>query len=344
MLDPRHLGQRGVHAHRLLHPFDPVTDPCAWPTLAIVDDARLAADRTWTRPVDDKAWAELARQIRIASEEALRTLGPPPRDALAVRRIGRWEYEPLPAFRAHGGVHLRGHVWLAGVPGDAVVEVLTRDGPVAFEPPARAPLGGWLVLHSENAGAARPLVATLPLPALCEAMYPAMARYLVALAARGQPDAIDHVMYALRVGALNRDDVRLDVAIGPAAATVARTLATTKLRQHHRAAAPPPPPPPVHPLDELVAALKQRLVQLGVGARETGKLHILAGEVRPLVGYREAGVALAGDHPWLRAAIAASGSTAALDALSAHVVTVLDVGLTAITEASQLHAIDVLLG
>ncbi|MBA2545151.1 MAG: hypothetical protein H0V17_36250, partial [Deltaproteobacteria bacterium] len=57
---PHAVEQRGVYAHKEMRPFELMTDPCRWPTIAIVDDARLEPDRAWERPLTGTAsWREL---------------------------------------------------------------------------------------------------------------------------------------------------------------------------------------------------------------------------------------------------------------------------------------------
>jgi hypothetical protein len=98
---------------------------------------------------------------------------------------------------------------------------------------------------------------------------------------------------------------------------------------------------PAHPLDPLVAAVGVRLQELGLALP---RLRILDGAAAPLAGYEGGVVAFAGEHPRLLAIAAAllaktAWSEAAVDALTAHVVTVLNVALTSVTDATEAHAL-----
>jgi hypothetical protein len=98
---------------------------------------------------------------------------------------------------------------------------------------------------------------------------------------------------------------------------------------------------PPHPLDPLVAVLEVKLRLLGV---PPPRLAILEEAVAPMLGHVDDTLALAGHHPQLlaiAAAIAARSawSAAAADALVAHAVTVLNVALTSVTDATEAHAL-----
>jgi hypothetical protein len=139
---------------------------------------------------------------------------------------------------------------------------------------------------------------------------------------------------------------------------VARTLITALADRVRRdaPAAPPPapartvakipdPPPrrPPHPLEPLAASLEDRLRELRVLAAVR-----IAGRDEPILRYTAGCLELAGDNARLAAVANAcsAGSpwaAACVDALAAHALTVLDVALTQMTEAAQLHAIGALL-
>ncbi|HEV7555050.1 MAG TPA: hypothetical protein VGO00_06345, partial [Kofleriaceae bacterium] len=88
LLHPSSFDRRGVLPHMAMHPFDMVSDPCAWPTFAIIDDARLTPGRTWERPVDDAAWKRVAVDVQLASEQAWSSVVMLPGDAIAAVAIG----------------------------------------------------------------------------------------------------------------------------------------------------------------------------------------------------------------------------------------------------------------
>jgi hypothetical protein len=109
------------------------------------------------------------------------------------------------------------------------------------------------------------------------------------------------------------------------------------------------PPRPAHPLEPLVAAVGARLSELGV---PRPAFAILDGVAAPIVGYEHA-ICFAGENPRLRALAAsitapsrstAASTLAALDALVAHVVCVLNAALTSVTDATEAHALGALLG
>jgi hypothetical protein len=106
----------------------------------------------------------------------------------------------------------------------------------------------------------------------------------------------------------------------------------------------PPVPRPSHPLDVLVAALSRRLAEIGV---PVARYAILEGERDPMLRV-DGGLSLAADHPQLRAIAAAclartAWADAAVDALTAHAATVLNVALTSVTDATEAHALAALL-
>lgn len=102
----------------------------------------------------------------------------------------------------------------------------------------------------------------------------------------------------------------------------------------------PAPPPPVrhHPLCDLVRTLDQRLVELGVRGYEWK----IADDDTPMIRYERGNIIVAGYHPELRA-VAVDTDAALVDLVVAHVVTVLNVALTEITDATEAHALEVLL-
>jgi hypothetical protein len=107
------------------------------------------------------------------------------------------------------------------------------------------------------------------------------------------------------------------------------------------------PARPSHALDPLVAAVAAQLRRLGLAPPTFA---ILDGATAPIVAYNGDALAItfAGAHPRLVAISAGlvakqAWSAAALDALVAHVVTVLNIALTSVTDVTEAHALGVLL-
>jgi hypothetical protein len=108
---------------------------------------------------------------------------------------------------------------------------------------------------------------------------------------------------------------------------------------------PAPPPRPPHPLDPMVAAVGARLRELGIAPPPFA---ILEGTTAPAVRYEGDAICFAAGHPRLRAIAAAclAGSpwgTSAVDVLAAHVISVLNIALTSVTDATELHLLGNLL-
>jgi hypothetical protein len=387
---------RGIYAHRELYPFDAATDECLWPTRALVDDARLVPDRTWSRAELDPAWEALVTAIRNASEAALRELVRPPPRALASEVIGASSHAELPALRGDSATQIRGALWLDGPPNDlGRLDIVHPAGPVAYLPPGGVPLRGTLHLSVSF----HDLRIQDAIGELCEAVYK---RLLRKLAERPSPSdlALAQLAYGIARGHIGPSDARglklgcfrprpLDarewetlcwsmqrvqiIAPGAAAddppdlsivdddsATARVVLAALGPRAHRdlptplpsgrpeRAAAPlrdAPPVRPAHPLDPLLAAVSVRLQALGLALP---RFRILDGATAPLAAYADGVVEFAGEHPQLIAITASllartPWSEAAVDALTAHVVTVLNVALTSVTDATEGHALAELL-
>jgi hypothetical protein len=387
---------RGIHAHRELYPFDPAADDCLWPTLAVVDDARISPDRTWSLPGRDAAWEELVAAVRNASEAALRELVRPPPRALASLVVGFSHHTDLAALRGDGKTQLRGALWLDGAPGDpGRVDVIHTQGSSPYTPPRGVPMRGTLYLstwfHSPRIQEA--------LDELCTTVH---ARMLRKLAARENPSdlALAHVAHGIAHGTITPSDARslqlrcfrprpldareweqlcwsqqrvprvaADAAVeelsvvddGSATARVVLEVLGERTRREVPAplsTAPPervadvlrdllpplPPVPPVRPAHELqplVAAIGARLHQLGLAQPLFTLNDYIAS---PLAAYDNGTVTLAAGSPQLRAIAAAllaktAWSEAAVDALTAHVVTVLNVALTSVTDTTEAHAL-----
>lgn len=105
----------------------------------------------------------------------------------------------------------------------------------------------------------------------------------------------------------------------------------------------PKPPAPPHPLERVTARLRSRLADLGIGGYEWE----IVDDDEPMFVFDQ-GIKVAGNNVRLRAlaaALAANSAFAAagIDVVVAHLVTVLNVALSQITDASEAHAIGVLL-
>lgn len=405
VLAPEAAHRRTTLVHRALHPFDPVTDVCRWPTIAVVDDARLIPDRTWSQAVQDATWKQLAQAIRAASETALRTLFQAPAGALEIEPITWASHIELSSLREAPNIQLRGLLWLAGPPGlPGVVELRTATGRRTFSTPRRVAVSGSLLVHTP-ADEPRALDSLdRVLDELCAAGHAALVKKLV-LRTNLAPDLVAaHVAHALaldritpasarsirfacfrpepfdagQLAAVLRgpgtiplidpgpDAVANELSIADDGSELARLVLAwlgPRVRRDRRApralqplpaSAPPPAAPPLlaaparprpsHPLDILVAALSRRLAEIGV---PVGKYAIIEGERDPILRV-DGGLCLAADHPQLRAIAAAclartAWASAAVDALAAHAVTVLNVALTSVTDATEAHALGALL-
>jgi hypothetical protein len=405
VLAPDAADRRAIHAHRELQPFAPIADGCRWPTIAVVDDARLAPDRTWSQAVQDAAWRDLTRAIRSASEQALWSVFQAPPGALAVEPITWGSYSELASLRAARHTQLRGLLWLAGPPGlPGLVEVHTAAGRRTFAVPHKVAVSGALLVHVPADERRVPDHLDRTLDELCAAGHAVLIKKLLLRKSAAPDRAAAHVAHALALGRVVPADARsirfdcfrprpLDAELlaailhgtgpvrvvdpgpstdGDAPALVddgselARVLIAWLGPRASRArpsplaprptppgaplsVSPPPPTPPArlrppHPLDVLVTALSRRLAEIGV---PIGTFAILEG-VRDPILRAEGGLCLAADHPQLRAIAAAclagtAWASAAVDALAAHAVTVLNVALTSVTDATEAHALGALL-
>ena len=100
----------------------------------------------------------------------------------------------------------------------------------------------------------------------------------------------------------------------------------------------------MHPFDVVVEALRARIARCGIALPSFA---IAPGKSEPMLELADH-LVLAGEHPRLRAIAAAcharsAWADAALDALAAHAITVLNVGLTDVTDAAESAALGMLL-
>lgn len=128
LLRPRAHERRAVWPHRAMHPFDPIEDPCEWPTLALVDSTALVPDRTWSRPAEDDALRAVLQQVSVASRRAVDGLWPAPAGALAQVRVGRWLSSGGGAVTGRFELLLLGRAWIEGEPYGGSLEVLDPAG------------------------------------------------------------------------------------------------------------------------------------------------------------------------------------------------------------------------
>jgi hypothetical protein len=392
VLAPGAAHHRGTYAHRELFPFEVALDECPWPTRAVVDDAGLAPDRTWSRAVPDARWKALLAAIREASEAALRDLVHPPPRALASQLVGAAEHVSLTARRGDTATQLRGALWIDSAP-DAPgrIEVIHEGGTEPHTPPPGVALAGTLYVLARLR---EPWIRNA-LDELCRDTY---ARLLAQVAARAEPGdlAAAHVArgiardiveptadWSIRFAcfrprpidayewrALCRNLQRLplvdpdatpdELAVTDDGSATARVVLDVLGERAYRdlpALSPPPPeriaaPPlreaparPAHPLDPLAAAVAARLRRLGLAPPT---IAVLPPVTTPIACYVDEAIGLAGAHPRLRAiaaglAAGAPWSAAAVDALTAHVATVLNVALTSVTDATEAHVLGGLL-
>ncbi len=144
---PHGAEQRGVFAHREMVPFSLMSDPCRWPTFAMIDDARLEPDRTWDRPKTmTVAWLEVTSRISSICERALASLVPQPDAALAHIYVGPGV--SLGPEVMSSKVQIRGGVWLTGAPRPTQLEVFDAYGHHLHTPIQALGMGGTLYVHA----------------------------------------------------------------------------------------------------------------------------------------------------------------------------------------------------
>ena len=413
VLLPSAAKQRGVWPHRAMQPFDRVEDSCRWPTLAIIDDARLMPDRTWSQPVFDECWQAIAKDIRHASEDALAALGKVPDDALTSVRIANRECADVAALRKAPKSMIRGVLWLTDTPReDGTIRVTDHSSlPRNFVPADKLSLGGRLFVFAPDG-----LDINAALAQLCGQMHGKLIRALPKLEHPDQDMIAAHVAHALAVRTVrgndlrgvefacfaprpldaralqalfkHTDDITLitpgmppnpdgDVELVDDGTELSRLLKAefgTRIRRSRPAprrrvsvdakfdrgpiddakpippAKPKPkpkaePPEPPHPLRHVVARLRARMRELSIADTYTWRLTERA---EPMFEFSDHELLVAGHNvrlTALAAALAAKSPWAAsgVDVVVAHVVTVLNVALSHVTDANEAHALGVLL-
>ena len=405
VLEPDAADARGIYPHKAMHPLDRGDDPCRWPTIAVVDDARIEPDRTWSAPQHDDVWQSIGKAVREASERALEAAVAPPPDALASWRINNFACADVQALRRAPKSVIRGMLWLRGTPLDALLVGVSAREQRAYTPLQVRGLAGWLLIYAPDG-----LDVDLALDQLITSVHGKLVRALLKTDLHDDLVAA-HVAHALALGTLRPTDARtvkltcfsprsLDARgvatllhgsdpVHVIAANAVpdpdpevielvdnRSLQSRVILQHlgeraRRArsvrrpapvtVSPPPPtttPPPSpsprpqpaprseeppHPLAALKDLLAQRIVELGLGRYDW----VILERSTPMFAYEQA-VFVAGDNPRLRALAAALAANspfapAGVDVVVAHLATVLNRALTQITDASEAHALGVLL-
>lgn len=146
VLAPQHIGRRGLRPHHRLLPLAPLDDLCVWPTIAVVDDARLLTDRTWQRAAPCSALSELVTAVEAASERVLAGLVRIPDEAIASLTITEATHSRLPSMRG-SAAQLRGALWLDGPPGSSSIAVFEGGLQLAHVPAGDLGLRGALYVY-----------------------------------------------------------------------------------------------------------------------------------------------------------------------------------------------------
>jgi hypothetical protein len=398
ILTPTITGNRGIWVHREMQPLGVATDPCPWPTVAVIDDVRIVPDRTWSGPKPDQTWQAIAKMVRETSEALIASLGEAPVDAITTLRIDQELASGSKELRKHGKAQLRGLVWLSGLPYDKRYRLqLTHNlGVMSHTPERGEAIGGQLILFASDN-----LDRVMLLNQIVTIAHGELVRQL--LARRGElPHVVSaHVAHALALETIKPTEVRgleftcfaphplearglvsllrknrVDVVKPGESPTVtalvddgsptAQTLLQYLGKRARRVepppqivipppapkptpkpepkpiivAKPPVPPPPVrrHPLQDLVDTLDERLVELGIRGYDWK----IVEDEDSMIGFASDEIIVGGDNPRLRR-IATSLDGDAIDLVIAHVVTVLNIALTSITDATEAHALGILL-
>lgn len=413
VLVPAEAAGRGLFPHRAMQALDRVEDPCRWPTITVLDDARIVPDRTWSLPEEDETWQSIVKDVREASEEALKLVGQAPGSALAEIRITNHVCADVRAIRDAPRTLIRGMLWLTPLPyGPSVVAVRHRDGIRSFVPAQGTPIGGTLAVYTPDQ-----LDFDAALEQLCGICHGKLVRALSKDKEHERDVVAAHVAHAIAIGTVSHAEIsgitfdcfaprplepralgslfkRVDpvpyvtrhdpelptnafVDDNTEVAKVVRAHIGDRMIPYERSRpkpAPPPPPtkPPVsttrpaasaakpppqpaaapkppppkkpHALQPLIEALGERVARTGIQVTSW----VIVDEAEPLVGFRGMQVVIAGDNPRLveiarQLATSTPRALLAIDALAAHVITVLNIARTDVTDATEMHALGVLL-
>lgn len=392
-LAPGYVGHRGIRASKELFPFEHVDDPCVWPTLTVIDDPQLIPDRTWSKPAADARMAAVVAEVQSMSERALRTIDPPPADAIAARfLVARPEDDgqctPTGWLWLASPSHVQG--WLDG-PGAVRVDFANRRELIV--PARNRPVRGWLAIREPFWGLATERVNKLVADAYESLLIEASARTTrddaachVAIAVlddRIDPAEVREARFrCFRPSALTAHELKAAfaddesfVVVGPDAPAddrraivedgsalsrlLIRRLGYRAVRDQPTPAAPTAVAPtasasaadqawhaPRHPLQDLADAIRARLAAIGLGPH-VNAIRVIAGRTAPILDLVDGDLTLA-DHPQLHAIANAHTArspfaAAAIDAVVAHAVTLLNVRLTEVTDSGEESALAAIL-
>ncbi len=391
LLGESHEARAGIRPFRNGLPFDVMQSGCAWPTIAVVEDARFVPDRTWDRVLEDETWHAMQVRVREASAELVDKLGIAPADALISLRITPEITRTLIVPPDSPLLVIAGTCWLApqlgtgqhvtvsGAPGFTGFDDGTPISAQLFTHGAIGPdlqravtdlaalVHGRLVrgllerpadeLTTYHAALALALHRVVPrevtLTFPCFSPRPIGAAELVTvLTGKDYLDVIDRPDPSRTSLALVTDGSHLSRLIRARLGKRARvpTLTMPAVLPSPTAIYVPPLPKPApaakpkaHPLQPLATLLENRLAAIGL-AQPTIAIVPARGD---LVFFD--GELCIGEHPQLTALLAMHRARHphagdALDALAAHAVTVLNVALTSVTDASETAALARLLG
>jgi hypothetical protein len=205
VLAPDAAKHRQAWFHRAMHPFPLAKDPCRWPTIAKLDDARLVPDRSWDHPERDDAYKSVIDALHRASNDALRAVAPPPANALASIRVAPWTYDSITLLRA-GDIQLRGTLWLAGPPIPAIaptIRIVEANDESTFVPLRGLGLAGTIYVHTTKRWEREAILETL-----CKTLHAKLVCELT-LTHRRSPDLVTaHLAWALALERIKPEDTR----------------------------------------------------------------------------------------------------------------------------------------
>lgn len=203
VLSPEHAARRGILVHRGMQPLGQIEDPCKWPTISVVDDARITPVRTWNAPKLDETWAAIAKRVRAASEEALATIGSVPDHALTSLRVTSHVCADISALRDAPHALIRGVVWLTGLPFTPTsLQVHHRTGMRAFTAPRGMAIGGWVAIHDPG-----DLAVDKALLQLCEETHGKLVRQLLKSDYYDRGTVAAHVAHAIALKSVRPTEV-----------------------------------------------------------------------------------------------------------------------------------------